>query len=517
MLRLRTPKQQTAIPVSLPAPIGGLNARDSVASMPETDALVMENFFPQETSVDLRKGYTEHATFTGICQTVIVYSGLTQTKIFVAVDTTNDAIIDATTGGAISTPVVGGSGPTVQAVTNTRYDYQIFGTTGGQFMSLVNGADTPLQYDGTTWSASTMTGLTTSTLFTNAVYAERLWFGQKNTFDVWYLPVKSITGALTRLNLGSLFKLGGSLSNIITWSADTSSELNDFIAFVSTQGEVIAYNGTDPSSAATWNRVAHFRIGRPVVKGNRCWAKFGSDAVIICADGLFPVSQAIVAGRLTGIAVSDKIAPLVNADVQAHGARFGWQVVLHPFGRKLLLNVPTNENISAYQWVMNAKTKAWCKFTGWTGFAWAVAQDTLYFGGNGFLAIADSGTDDDGAAITADCKQAFSYFGARGRQKQFTMARAILALDGDISLGMSLNLDYTDQAPTSFVPISIGTGDPWSVAWSVAWGGAVTIYKSWNTVGGIGFAAAMRIRVQAQEINLSWSATDIVFQYGGIL
>jgi len=521
MLRQRTLKQQTAAPVSLPAPIGGLNARDSIASMPEIDALVMENFFPQETSVDLRKGYSNHATFTGICQTVIVYSGLTATQVFVAVDTTNDAIINATSGGAISTPVVGGSGPTVQAITSTRYDYQNFGTTGGQFLTLVNGADTPLQYDGTTWIASMMTGTTTSALFTVAVYAERLWFGQENSFNVWYLPVKSITGALTQLNLASLFKLGGSLSNIITWSADTASELSDFIAFVSTEGEVVAFTGsgagTDPSHPSTWRRVAHLRIGRPVSKGNRAWAKFGPDAVIICTDGLFPVSQAIQAGRLTGTAVSDKIAPLVNTDVQNHGARFGWQVVLHPFGRKLLLNVPTNENVSSYQWVMNAKTKAWCKFTGWTAFCWEVAQDTLYFGGNGVLAKADTGTEDNGGIITADCKQAFSYYGARGRQKQFTMARAILSLDGDVTLGLDLNVDFTDQAPQSLIPISVGTGDPWSVAWSAAWGGALTIYKAWNSVRGVGFAAAIRIRVQAQEINLSWSSTDIVFQYGGIL
>jgi hypothetical protein len=167
--------------------------------------------------------------------------------------------------------------------------------------------------------------------------------------------------------------------------------------------------------------------------------------------------------------------------------------------------------------VMNTKTKAWTKFTGWTAFCWEVARDTLYFGGAGVLAQADTGTEDDGGPITADCKQAFSYYGARGRQKQFTMARAILSLDGDITLGLDLNLDYTDRVPQSLVPISIGTGDPWSVAWSAAWGGAVTIYKGWQTVGGVGFAAAMRIRVQAQEIRLSWSSTDVVFQYGGIL
>lgn len=175
---------------SLPPPIGGLNARDSLANMKPEDAILLDNWFPRTTDVAVRRGFVSHATFTGNCEMVIVYSGLTGTKVFVAVDTTNDAIIDATAGGAISTPVVGGAGPTVQALTSPRFDYVNYGTPGGQFLSLVNGANTPLQYDGTTWSASTMTGVTTSTLFTNAVYAERLWFGAKDTFNVWYLGVQ---------------------------------------------------------------------------------------------------------------------------------------------------------------------------------------------------------------------------------------------------------------------------------------------------------------------------------------
>ena len=34
---------------TLPAPIGGLNVRDSLDTMPETDAIVMDNYLPQET------------------------------------------------------------------------------------------------------------------------------------------------------------------------------------------------------------------------------------------------------------------------------------------------------------------------------------------------------------------------------------------------------------------------------------------------------------------------------------
>jgi hypothetical protein len=520
MLAQRTAKRQVAQSMSLPAPIGGLNARDSVALMPETDAITLDNWFPTTTSVDLRKGHDVYASFAGDCETIIAYNGLTR-RLFVAANyTTYKIILDATAGGSLAIAAVGGSGDTIQELTSARFDYQNFGTVGGQFLSVVNGVDPPLQYNGSAWSVSSMagSGLTTSNLFTVAVYAERLWYAEVDTFNVWYLPLQSITGTLVKLPLGSLFKLGGSLSNIVTWSADTGSLLADFIAFISTEGEVVVYSGQDPASILTWSRVAQFRIGKPVTRGNRAWCKFGAESVLITADGLIPLSVAVVQDRSdASSAITDKIRNSFNRDVVRHGARYGWSVVLHPIGQKLLVNVPTLEGSTAYQWVMNTQTKAWCRFTAWNAFCFESTRDALYFGGENFLAVADTGLDDNDDVITGDAKQAFSYFGQRGRQKQMTMARPILSIDGPISLVLGIDVDYQDTDPGSVVPIAGNVGDPWEVAWDVAWTGAGVIYAAWNSVRGIGFAIAPRVKVQSSGVNLSWSATDYVYQLGSIL
>lgn len=521
-VRRSVSRRQTAQSYSLPAPIGGLNARDAESLMPETDAIRLDNMFPSTTSVSLRNGYTSFATFTGNCETVIVYQGASE-GVFVAVDTTNDAIIDATSGGAISTPVVGGSTPTIQTITNTRYDYVNFANTSGQYIILVNGSDTPLQYDGTTWSASTMTGPgSTADLVSIGVYAERLWFIEENTFDVWYLAVNAITGAATRLNLGSLFKLGGSLSSIVTWSADTASELSDFIAFVSTEGEVVVFSGTDPASASTWARVAQFRVGRPVTAGNRSWTKMGADAVIMTADGLVPMAAAVMQSRADMTqAVTDKIRNLFNCDVMTHGAKFGWQVCLHPAGQKLFVNVPTDENVTSYCYVMNTQTRSWCTFgkyaTSWNAFCLEATKDTLYFGTSGVLAKADTGLNDGGNSITADAKQAFSYFGQRGRQKDIKMMRPVINIDGPVDLTLGVNVDYADVTPTSVVPIDGNAGDPWEVAWDYMWTGNAVVYSRWQSARGLGYAIAPRVKFQASGINLAWPVTDFVYEYGGIL
>jgi hypothetical protein len=215
--------------------------------------------------------------------------------------------------------------------------------------------------------------------------------------------------------------------------------------------------------------------------------------------------------------ITDKIRNKFNEDVVKHGARFGWSVTLHSSGQKLLVNVPTLENSTSYQYVMNTQTGAWCRFTGWDAFCFESTSDTLYWGGAGVLSKADTGLDDDGDSITADAKQAFTYFGQRGRQKDMKMARPILNIDGPVNLVMGVDIDYGDVDPGSTVEIAGNAGDPWETAWDVAWTGAAVIYRSWNSVRGVGFAIAPRVKVQASGINLSWAATDFVYEYGGIL
>ena len=61
---LQRAKQNTARTASVPAPIGGWNARDSLANMSPTDAVQMVNFFPTPTDVTMRKGWTQVSLLT---------------------------------------------------------------------------------------------------------------------------------------------------------------------------------------------------------------------------------------------------------------------------------------------------------------------------------------------------------------------------------------------------------------------------------------------------------------------
>lgn len=504
---------------SIPAPIGGLNGRDSVANMEATDAVMMENWFPSSTNVSIRKGYTAWNTFSGVCQTIMTYHGLTSTKVYACVNNSGVySVYDATSAGALSSAVVGGGGATVEALGNTRFDYINFGTAGGQYLIAVNGTNNPIQFDGTTWTVSGLAGGTPANYQSITVYQKRIFVFSKNTFEVRYWAVETIAGAsAAALNLGSLFKLGGHLAAIISL-ADDGGGLVDYIGFVSSEGEVIAYTGSDPSAAATWSLAAHFRIGRPVTVGNRTWCKWGTDALVLCADGVYPLRKAVQADRkVEGLSVSDKIRPLLANDIAIYGSKYGWTCMVYPTGDKLIVNVPTSEDVSSYQYVMNTQTGSWTKFTGWTAFCFEVAGETLYMGGKGTVVKADTTAQDGSSAILAKCRQSYNYFGRRGNQKHTKMMRPIFSSDGNYGLTIAADMDYKTTNPVVLRSITGGAGDPWGGIWDASWSGPAVTSLHWYGVNAVGHAIAPYVAVQVNGTSLNWSATDVVYEGGGIL
>ena len=51
-------KAKESVVMSVPAPLGGWNARDALGEMEETDAVILQNMFPLTTQVIARFGYT---------------------------------------------------------------------------------------------------------------------------------------------------------------------------------------------------------------------------------------------------------------------------------------------------------------------------------------------------------------------------------------------------------------------------------------------------------------------------
>lgn len=582
--------------LTLPAPVGGLNARDALAAMPGGDAVTLDNFFPGTTSVDLRNGYENWSTgYPAAVESLMTYNGPTASKMF-AVSGGN--VYDATLKGMVGAANITG-------LTNSRWQHANMGTPGGQFLVAVNGADYPGVYNGSAWQVVagvgaqaissitrvgtlatlatagphglvtgnyvtvvgttpagfsgtyrvTVTGANTFTYtmaadpggnatvvgtYTPApavtgvdprllihvnVYASRLFFVEKASCRVWYLPVNQVGGAALSLDLAPLFTLGGYLMAMATWTIDNSNGMIEYAVFLSSEGEVVVYSGTDPSTAANWIKAGRFRIGRPI--GRRCYVRVGSDLILITADGFVPLSKALLTDRAQlQVAISDKIVNLVTDDVMNYGNTFGWQCILYPIGSKLIVNVPQVANKLQYQYVMNSTTGAWCRFTGWNANVFELLGDNLFFGSNlgagansAFVARCDTGVSDNGAYIFGEVKGAFQYFGALGHQKQITMARPLFLTSGNMQIAIAMDMDFNDAYPTTTPTFSGTAGTKWNTAkWNTfPWGGNTEVKKDWQGVTGVGDAGAFHMRVVNNKSALKWQAVQYVYRVGGIL
>src|ERR1019366_7669537 len=209
---------------SISAPIGGLNARDSIADMPETDAIILDNWFPATTECDVRNGSSYFADCgSNPIETIMSYHGPVTKKLFAA---SLSGIYNITPGGHIASA-------DIATPTNARFQHVNMRSPGGNFPIAVNGADKLHGYNGTAWwtdgdATHDITGVDSSTLIGVNIFKSRVWFAQVGTAKAWYLPLNSIGGAVTGFDFTSLLYLGGHLMGMTTWSVDNAAGLQEY-------------------------------------------------------------------------------------------------------------------------------------------------------------------------------------------------------------------------------------------------------------------------------------------------
>lgn len=508
-----TRKKRVSSQTSIPAPTGGLNAKDPIADMRPDEAVIMDNYFPLPSRVKNRGGSVDHATsIPGTVETIAVYNdGFIQNMFAIS----GGSIYDATSPGAVGAPEVSG-------LTNSRFQYINFGTAGGYTLMLVNGEDKMQLYDGSSWrvdgDTTSVTGFDTADAIHINNFKNRVWFIERDSMNAWYLAVSSIGGAANNIDLSGIFKMGGYLMAMGNWTIDNAAGVDDYAVFITSEGEVALYRGTDPSSASTWALVGTFRMGRPL--GRRCMCKAGADVLVITTDGAFPMSKALLTDRSqTNLAATDKISTLINADTRTYFNNFGWQPIIYPEGNKLIINVPQIEASTSIQYVMNTQHGAWCRFTNWNATCFEVMNNNLYFGTNGAVVQCDTGTSDNGADIYGYVQQAFNFFGAKGMQKIFKMARPIFQSESYVFPTVRMNVDFDLSKRTPLQSQTLGAGAEWDVAeWDVAeWVIGDVISRDWRSITGIGISGGLNISTNISGLEYSWISTDIIYEVGGSL
>lgn len=502
-------KRNVAEPISLPCPTGGWNARDSLSAMSPLDAVVLTNWFPATTECVLRSGYTNQATgITGQVETLMAYSGGNVNKLFAIA---GGSVYDVSATGPVGSAVKTG-------LTNSRFQYANIATAGGNFLVMANAVDTPQVYNGTTWTNIAVTGVTATSLNSPVLYMNRLFFIQDNSLKTWYLPTSSIGGAANPIDVSAYMTKGGEIVAHGTWTIDAGNGVNDHYVIITDQGQVIVFQGTDPSTAATWAMVGVWDIGAPV--GARSMYKYAGDILLITQDGVVPLSGALQSSRVQPrVALTDKIQYAISQAVTAYSGNFGWQLMYVPTINQLWLNVPTKEGSEQNQYAMNTITGSWCNYTGWNANCFEMFNDEPYFGGDGYVARAWNSQADNGLNITAFAIQAFNNFQRGGQLKRFTMSRPIFRSDGAPSVYAGINIDFTlndTTTPLTYTPIQYSKWD--TGVWDNAtWGGGVNTFQYWQGLNGVGYFGAPVVKAVSNLLDVRWVSTDIVIESGGIL
>lgn len=508
-IRQNRPRQQVARIAILPSPTRGWNTRDPLAAMRPDDAVLLDNWFPDVGDVRLRRGFTEFADIgSGDIESIMDYTSGSTVKLLVV------------GGGVIADITQAGTATSLASCVSNQWQHENF----GGYLVAVNGTDTPINYNGSavaTSPAITGTGLTATNLISICAHKQRLWFAEKDTLNAWYLGTLAIGGAASKFDLSSLCRLGGTLQAIASWTVDAGAGADDFLAFITSEGEVLVYQGTDPASASTWALQGVYRTGRPI--GRRCTAKLGGELCILTDAGVVPLSAVLTSDRAQSnrIAVSARIDRSFLDAAARYGAVWGWQAIVYPTSNMLICNIPQYVSPSDelyYQYVMNTSTGAWCRFTGMNARCWGVLDGALYFGGaDGKVYQADTGLNDNGSAIEADLKTSFQYVGGRGAQKRYTMARPQFVSDGIPSPSLELQTDFVDREPSA-APTVTNILSAWDVAlWDVGyWAGDVT-YAQWVGASGIGQCVALRMSTSTTDFSMRFVACDVVYEPGAIL
>lgn len=484
----------TALPYTLIAPIGGLNTRDALSNMPETDAVKLDNWFPTTSGVRSRKGYISFCTgLVDDVETLVEYHAAGTQDLIAAAD---DTIYEISSGTASSL----GSG-----FSNARWQAVNF----NGYLNLVNGADDPQNYDGSTLTSAgwTGSGLTPTNLVGIHAFKNRLYFWENDSQNFWYGGVNAVTGTLTKFPLSRVGQKGGNLIAIKSITRDGGAGSDDVIAFFMSSGTVIVYNGDDPGDATRWSLQGIYTIGEPV--SIRSLVEIKGDVLIATKADVVSLLQVMSEGGFNNS--PSKLSGAVASDAITYGNNYGWQMILYPKGNMALLNVPIAANSRYIQYVQNTITGAFCRFTGMNARCWGIFNGDLYFGGDGVVYKADTGYDDNGEKIAIDAISAYSPLG-RSTQKRVARYRPVIKATGTINLTVGIGYDYRNVSVTQ-VTTATQSGSLWDVAmWDVSfWAPEEDVKLDSFVAGGIGAVAALRMAASIDGNQVEWYRTDLTY------
>lgn len=503
-LRQNRARAQTAQAASLPPPTGGWDTESPLPTMPQDRAVILDNWIARGGMIELRRGFTEQCTGTADpVETLIEYRGnAAGDKLFAA---SGVYLYDVTTAGSLPAA-------SYSSAASAKWNYTNFANDAGRFAILCNGGQKPVAYNGSTFVAESYTyGGSVSFDQTKLKYVfahkSRLHFIEKDSLHVWFPAVNAISGAVGLLDLGPVFTLGGVLVGGARLTLDGGVGPDDFAVYVTSEGQVSVWQGTDPSDANNWSQVGTYNIPKPL--GERCLLEFGADVLVLTEAGVFSLTGVLKTADSEKPlqALSRRISTAFAQASSSYKANFGWSIEAYPGrGSLVIVNVPTAELATSEQYVRCGETGGWSRFTALDAFCWGQANGEIYFGSTAGVYRWDYGASDNGEPIVADVLPAFSAFGNRTRTKSFTMVRSLLRAPSIVRPALQVVTDFDKATIPTASQTVVSPGD-------ISTDDSLTIRADWTGAAGSGYYGSPRIRISltgADNVDRVAVADDLV-------
>lgn len=510
----------------LPAPIGGLNRRDSLAAMPPQYAIVMDNYIPMDNKIILRSGYNSYVNLGTFVFGTEGQSAKTGVRTLVSYKKPNDNRLIAlynrkayniSSPASIKEYAVEFSSVRCQTVQYKNYLY------------FMNGLDTPKVFyiDDSDVEHFEAWGFTSKSLqaariVAGAVSKEFLWFVEKNTLKAWYSATAgSIAGELKAFDLAQISKYGGELVAIANWTIDGGVGIDDLTAFITSEGEVLVYSGSNPNDANNWALKGSYKMSKPI--GYQCVLPYQGDIVIISEDGYIPLSKALAVSNTgqSNIAFSDLIRGLVLDRTANNKDKEGWQGIIYSKKGYGIFNVPVSQQFE--QHVVNVNTGAWCRFTNIRSLCWCEFNGDMYFGSDDSVFKFGDAYSDNGIQIEGRIEQAYTNLGT-DQLKKIQLLNPRTKSSTSYQLTIYTNIDFEELEKEYYSNIGTIGQTKWNSAkWSSSanpigtkWSTLKTtkIRSQWIANSATGFKVSIVFKTKTKGNVIEWYDTGIRYEIG---
>jgi len=492
------------------APLKGLSRFAELSDSDPMLASILTNWIVLDDRISVRPGYIKMGQIAGnpAISTMIPYYGAPQ-KLAAATATGIYDLAGALLQGAFG----GGDWAWTSFANLSSFDFTV----------MCNGVDGVWSWDGTTFVHETITVPAGETWILPAKFDKvlshmnRLWFADSDNLAIYYLPIQQKSGAVELFPLDVLFKRGGHIQALATWSLDGGTGLDDAIAIFSSNGEVAIYSGVDPES--DFKLVGIFRFDSPMSKNSLI--NFGGDLYVMVGSGFVPMTT-LIRAETEVLGKSDQnVIEEFQEISKNHRDDFGWSVILNSHTGHAICNMPIGQG-KYQQMVRKMPGQVWSKWVDIPARCWGWLNNHAYFGDDkgGIYLGGTEYLNDNGAAINADVRFAWSSFKSAAK-KNFKMIRLYTLTDGLPRPFMDLEVDYDNSPPTNQPDISTGPsgGADWNTAtWDVSsWAQSTIPRQNWQGITGLGRVGAPRIRVAVSGATFSITGVDVIYELGGLM